>query len=97
MTFPRVPRLSGPAIRPMAVRMVYDLARALPGVLLIGAGGVTCADDALQFIMAGARAVQVGTATLVDPGTTVDIIEELEEFVGREGLSGISELIGAAL
>ncbi|HEY3109429.1 MAG TPA: tRNA-dihydrouridine synthase, partial [Chloroflexota bacterium] len=91
------PRLSGPAIRPMAVRMVYQLAQALPGVPLIGAGGVTCADDALQFIMAGARAVQVGTATLVDPGTTVDIIEELEAFLEREGLSEIAELIGAAL
>src|SRR5205814_7765693 len=56
------PRLSGPAIRPLAVRMVYELATALPGVPLIGAGGVTCASDALQFIMAGARAVQVGTA-----------------------------------
>jgi dihydroorotate dehydrogenase (NAD+) catalytic subunit len=66
-------------------------------VPLIGAGGVTCADDALQFIMAGARAVQVGTATLVDPGTTVDIIEELEAFLEREGLSEIAELIGAAL
>jgi dihydroorotate dehydrogenase (NAD+) catalytic subunit len=90
-------RLCGPATRPMAVRMVYELAGALPGVPLIAAGGVTCADDALQFIMAGARAVQVGTATLVDPTATVDIIEELETLVGRDGMSEIEGLIGAAL
>ena len=77
--------------------MVFELARALPGVPLIGGGGVTCADDALQFIMAGARAVQVGTATLVDPSAPVDIIDGIEEFLEREGVSGIAELIGAAL
>ena len=89
-------RLYGPATRPLAVWMVYEVARALPEVALIGAGGVTCAEDALQFIMAGARAVQVGTASLVDPSASVDIIRELEARLQADG-TRVGELIGAAL
>lgn len=89
--------LSGPAIRPVAVRMVYEVARALPGVPLIGAGGVMTADDALQFIMAGARAVQVGTATFVNPLAPIEIAAGIEEFMRREGVADVADLVGAAL
>jgi dihydroorotate dehydrogenase (NAD+) catalytic subunit len=89
--------LSGPAIRPVAVRMVYDVARALPDVPLIGAGGVMCADDALQFIMAGARAVQVGTASFVNPRAAIEVAQGIEAFLAREGIADVNELVGAAL
>jgi len=89
--------LSGPAIRPVAVRMVYDVARALPGVPLIGAGGVMTADDALQFIMAGARAVQVGTASFVNPRAAIEIADGIAAFCAREGVRDVNELVGAAL
>jgi len=89
--------LSGPAIRPVAVRMVYEVARALPGMPLIGAGGVMCADDALQFIMAGARAVQVGTASFVNPRAAVEVAEGIAAFLAREGVADVNDLVGAAL
>jgi dihydroorotate dehydrogenase (NAD+) catalytic subunit len=89
--------LSGPAIRPVAVRMVYEVARALPDVPIVGAGGVMTADDALQFIMAGARAVQVGTATFVNPLAPLEVAAGIEEFMRREGVADISELVGVAL
>ena len=59
--------LSGPAIKPLALRMVWEVARALPGLPIIGIGGIATADDALEFLVAGASAVQVGTATFYDP------------------------------
>jgi dihydroorotate dehydrogenase (NAD+) catalytic subunit len=89
--------LSGPAIRPVAVRMLYEVARALPGVPLVGAGGITSAEDALQYIMAGARAVEIGSASLIDPRTPVEVVAGLEEFLRREGVGDVNELIGAAL
>jgi len=89
--------LSGPAIRPVAVRMVYEVAKSLPGVPLIGAGGVMCADDALQFIMAGARAVQVGTASFVNPRAAIEVAEGIEAFLAREGVADVNELVGVAL
>jgi dihydroorotate dehydrogenase (NAD+) catalytic subunit len=89
--------LSGPAIRPVAVRMLYEVARALPGVPLIGGGGITSADDALQYIMAGARAVQIGSASLIDPRTPAEVVAGLEEFLQREGVADVNELVGAAL
>jgi dihydroorotate dehydrogenase (NAD+) catalytic subunit len=87
--------LSGPAIRPIAVRMVWQVARTVD-VPVIGVGGITCADDALQFIMAGATAVQIGTSTFVNPRTTLDVIEGIEAFLDQEGIEDVNELIGAA-
>ncbi len=87
--------LSGPAIRPIAVRMVWQVARAV-SVPLIGIGGVTSADDALQFIMAGATAVQVGTSTFVNPRTALEVIDGLEAFLEREGVGDVNELVGIA-
>lgn len=87
--------LSGPAIRPVALRMVYQVAKAV-AVPIIGVGGITSTEDALQFLMAGASAVQVGTATFVNPTTATDIVEGLAAFLEAEGLSSIADIIGVA-
>jgi len=87
--------LSGPAIKPVALYMVYEVARAVK-VPVIGCGGIATANDALEFIMAGATAVQVGTANFANPCTPLDILEGLERFMKKEGIRNLSELIGAA-
>lgn len=88
--------LSGPAIRPIAVHITFQVAQAV-SIPIIGAGGVTCAEDALEFLMAGASAVQVGTATFADPTAPLRVVEELAQYVRASGLSSIREVIGAAL
>ncbi|MBE3585148.1 MAG: dihydroorotate dehydrogenase [Thermoanaerobacter sp.] len=87
--------LSGPAIRPVAVRAVWQVYRALK-VPIVGMGGIVTAGDALEFIMAGATAVAVGTANFINPRATLDIIEGIERFLEEEGIKDIRELIGAA-
>jgi len=88
--------LSGPAIKPVALRMVYEVASILP-VPVVGCGGIFSAEDALEFIMAGASAIQVGTATLVSPRAPLDILEGIEGFMEKEGIPDIKEIIGAVL
>jgi len=88
--------LSGPAIRPIAVHITYQVAQAV-SIPIIGAGGVTSADDALEFLMAGASAVQVGTATFADPEVPLRVIEGLAAYVREQKLSSIRDVIGAAL
>jgi dihydroorotate dehydrogenase (NAD+) catalytic subunit len=85
--------LSGPAVRPIAVRMVWQVAKAVK-IPVIGLGGIMTADDALQFIMAGATAVQVGTANFVDPTATIKIIDGLQDYCTRHGVTDINDLIG---
>jgi dihydroorotate dehydrogenase (NAD+) catalytic subunit len=85
--------LSGPAIRPLAVRMVHQVVRTV-GIPVIGVGGIMRAADALEFLIVGARAVQVGTANFVDPGAMTRIIAGLEEFCREEGIARIEDLIG---
>ena len=87
--------LSGPAIKPIALYMVYRVSQAVE-VPVIGCGGISCADDALEFIMAGASAVQIGTANLVDPNAPLEVVEGIERFMQREGISDIAELVGLA-
>ena len=87
--------LSGPAIRPIAVRMVWEVYAAL-GVPIIGMGGITSGQDALEFILAGAGAIAVGSANFTDPGVCLTIIRELEEYVESQGLGELSSLVGAA-
>ena len=87
--------LSGPAIRPIAVHLTYQVAQAV-SIPVIGAGGVTSANDALEFLMAGAAAVQVGTATFADPIAPLSVIEGLAAFVRAQGLASIRDIIGAA-
>ena len=88
--------LSGPAIRPLAVHLTYQVAQAV-SIPIIGAGGVTNANDALEFLMAGASAVQVGTATFADPTAPLSVIEGLAAYVRAQGLASIRDIIGAAL
>jgi dihydroorotate dehydrogenase (NAD+) catalytic subunit len=88
--------LSGPAIRPIAVHITYQVAQAV-SIPIIGAGGVTSAEDALEFLMAGASAVQVGTATFADPLAPLRVIEGLAAYVRANGLSSIRAVIGVAL
>lgn len=87
--------LSGPAIKPVALRMVYEVAGAVD-VPVIGCGGISNATDALEFIMAGASAVQVGTANLTSPSAPLEILEGIKGFMQREGVDKISDLISAA-
>lgn len=85
--------LSGPAVRPVAVRMVWQVAKKV-GIPVVGLGGITCADDALQFIMAGATAVQIGTANFIDPAVTVKTIDGILDYCRRHGVADINELRG---
>ena len=86
--------LSGPAVRPVAVRMVWQTKRAVK-IPVVGLGGIMNGRDALEFILAGATAVQVGTANFIDPAVTVKIIYYIEEYCQRHGVSDINDLIGA--
>jgi dihydroorotate dehydrogenase (NAD+) catalytic subunit len=88
--------LSGPAIRPIAVHITYQVAQAV-SIPIIGAGGITNAQDALEFLMAGASSVQVGTATFADPLAPLKVIEGLAAYVKEQGLASIRDVIGAAL
>jgi dihydroorotate dehydrogenase (NAD+) catalytic subunit len=87
--------LSGPAIRPIAVYMVYEVAKAVK-LPVVGIGGIATASDALEFIMAGASAVQVGTANFSNPKAPLEVLEGIEAFMAKEGVKDIAELIGAA-
>ncbi len=88
--------LSGPAIRPVALRAVWEVARELPGVPLIGVGGIRTGADALQFLAAGASAVQVGTAIFNDPSAPIRVLRELRAELAARGIAKVSEVIGLA-
>lgn len=85
--------LSGPAVKPVAVRMVWQVAHAVK-IPVIGLGGIASAADALEFLMAGAKAVQVGTANFIDPSVTMKIVDGLEDYCNRHGIKDINEIIG---
>lgn len=93
--------LSGPAVKPIALRMVYDVARALreayPRVPIIGIGGISNAQDALEFLMAGASAIQIGTINFVNPRAGVEVIEGIAAFMEHKSITDIGEIIGSAL
>lgn len=86
--------MSGPAVKPVALRMVYQVAQAVK-VPIIGMGGIATAEDALEFILAGATAVSVGTANFYNPYATVEVAEGIEEYMRNNQISDIQELIGA--
>jgi len=88
--------LSGAAIRPVAVRAVYDCRQALPDAPIVGVGGVRTGDDAVELLMAGADAVQVGTATFFEPRAPLRVVEELERWCRRHALTHVRDLRGAA-
>ena len=86
--------LSGPAIKPIALYLVYEVAGAV-GVPVVGIGGIASSSDALEFIMAGASAVQIGTANLTNPSVPLEILEGIKQFMKKEGITDINQLIGA--
>lgn len=85
--------LSGPCVKPVAVRMVWQVAHAVQ-IPVIGLGGIASASDALEFLMAGAKAIQVGTANFIDPAVTMKIVDGLEDYCKRHGISDINDIIG---
>lgn len=85
--------LSGPAIKPVALRMVWQVAKAV-SIPVIGIGGIMNADDAIEFFLSGASAIQVGTASLIDPQASVKILEGIETYLIEKGFSDIREIIG---
>lgn len=84
--------LSGPAIRPIAIRCVFQVARAFPEVPIIGQGGVNHGHDVAEFLLAGARAVAVGTANFVNPRASMRITQELHDYLARKGITDVNEL-----
>ena len=88
--------LSGPAIKPVAVRMTWQVAQVV-GIPVIGLGGIMTRDDALEFLMAGASAIQVGTGFFAQPGQTVAIVGELDAWLDAQGCGALTDVVGAAL
>ena len=88
--------LSGPAIKPIALYLVYEVAR-VAGIPVIGCGGIASAGDALEFIMAGATAVEVGTANLTSPRAGLEVLEGIERFMKERGIKNLVDIIGAAV
>ncbi len=86
--------MSGPAVHPIAVRMVYEAAKAV-SLPIIGMGGITTWEDAVEMMLVGATAVSVGTANFMNPTATVDIIEGMEDYLSRHGIGKVSDLIGS--
>ena len=86
--------LSGPAVKPVALRMVYDVAHAVK-IPVIGLGGISSAIDAIEFLMCGATAIQIGTANFVDPTVTIKVIEGLDSWLDVHGCQNVHEIIGA--
>jgi len=86
--------LSGPAVKPVALRMVWQVHRALPKVPLIGIGGIMTAEDAVEFLLCGASAVQVGTANYVNPKAPLEIIQGLTAYLSTRGLKSPKGLVG---
>lgn len=87
--------VSGAGIKPVAVRMVYEAAHAV-NIPLIGMGGITCAEDAIEFLMAGAKAVQVGTANFTNPNAMPEIINGLNAWLDKHNIADVNEIVGAA-
>ncbi len=85
--------LSGPAIKPIALRLVYQAAQAVR-IPVVGLGGIASGEDAAEFLIAGAQAIQVGTASFWDPASTARIARELDQFLAREGVAGVREIVG---
>jgi dihydroorotate dehydrogenase (NAD+) catalytic subunit len=88
--------LSGPAIKPVALRMVWQVYNAVK-IPLVGMGGIMNATDAIEFLLAGATAVQIGTANFIDPTVSLKVIEGIDKYLNDNGLNSVSELTGALI
>jgi dihydroorotate dehydrogenase (NAD+) catalytic subunit len=86
--------LSGPAIKPVALRMVWQVAQKV-NIPVVGIGGIMTAEDALEFLIAGASAIQVGTANFINTHATIDIIEGIERFMTERKISKLTDIIGS--
>ena len=86
--------LSGPAVKPVALRMVYDVAHAV-NIPVVGLGGISNATDALEFMMCGATAIEIGTANFIDPAVTTKVVRGMDEWLDRHGVADIRDIIGA--
>ena len=85
--------LSGPAVKPVALRMVYQVARAVH-IPVIGLGGISSATDAVEFLLAGASAVQIGTANFIDPSVSVKVVRGIDDYLVRHGFASVQEIVG---
>jgi dihydroorotate dehydrogenase (NAD+) catalytic subunit len=85
--------LSGPCIKPVALRMVYQVAHAVQ-VPVIGLGGISCAKDAIEFLLAGASAIEIGTANFLDPTVSVKVAQGIDEYLEKHGFKSVKEIIG---
>ncbi|MGH9101702.1 MAG: dihydroorotate dehydrogenase, partial [Acidimicrobiales bacterium] len=88
--------LSGPSLLPVSTRAVWDCAEAFPGAPIVGVGGVWSGEDAVSLMMAGASAVEVGTASFADPRAPARVLAELEEWCAAHGVGDVAQLVGAA-
>ena len=86
--------LSGPAVKPIALRMVWQVAKAVK-IPVIGLGGIMNATDAIEFFLAGASAIQIGTANFIDPATCVKVIDGINDYLDRHHYSSVQEIVGA--
>ena len=86
--------MSGPAVKPIALRMVWQVAKAV-GIPVVGLGGITNATDAIEFLLAGASAIEVGTANFMDPAVTGKIVDGINEYLDRHGFASVNDIIGA--
>ena len=85
--------LSGPAVKPVAVRMVWQVAKAV-NIPVVGLGGIMTAEDAIEFLMAGATAVEIGTANFIDPAVTIKVRDGINDWLDRHGCKSVQEIIG---
>ena len=85
--------LSGPAVKPVALRMVWQVAKAV-GIPVVGLGGISCAKDAIEFLMAGATAIEIGTANFLDPAVSIKVRDGIDEWLDAHGCQSVEDIIG---
>ena len=85
--------LSGPCVKPVALRMVWQVAKAVK-IPVVGLGGISCANDAIEFLLAGASAIQIGTANFIDPTVTIKVIDGINDYLDQNGFMSVKEIIG---
>ena len=85
--------LSGPCVKPVALRMVWQVAKVVK-IPVVGLGGISCANDAIEFLLAGASAIQIGTANFIDPTVTIKVIDGINDYLDQNGFKSVKEIIG---
>lgn len=85
--------LSGPCVKPVALRMVWQVAKVVK-IPVVGLGGISCANDAIEFLLAGASAIQIGTANFIDPTVTIKVIDGINDYLDQNGFTSVKEIIG---